>query len=402
MSQKDYSWAEFLDYMEGHDLDVLSVTRKPAQKPAVKPAHPAWGVLLAAVVTVAAIWIGDLNVWPFTVHTTAGRITHPVESVMIAIVLGMVVGNLWKLPKALQPGIKYSVKKLLPFAIILLGVRLNFGDMMKLGLTGLALSCLATVVSLALLMLLAKWMKLPQKLGILLGMGTAICGGSAIIATAPVIEAEERDVAFSVATVTVLGILGMFVMPIIGHILELTSREFGVWAALAIHQIPQVLAAGYSYWPANTDYTPEAGDVATIAKLARVCLLAPMVCIIGFLHTRNKASGAKAMRKVDYVKLFPMFVIGFVAMALLKTLGLIPDISVHDSRVLGPGTHTFSIGPAAEQVSRFCIGVSMAGVGLETKFSAMRQTGLKPFVASLIAVLAVAVLVLVLIRHFHV
>jgi uncharacterized integral membrane protein (TIGR00698 family) len=299
----------------------------------------------------------------------------------------------------LQPGIKFSVKKLLPLAIVLLGVRLNFADMRKLGLAGLALSFLETVVALGLLFVLSRWMKLPRKLGTLLGVGTAICGGTAIVAAAPVIEAEEKDVAISVATVTLLGLLGMFFLPLIGHALDLTSKQFGMWAGLAIHQTPQVIAAGYSYSPSNAEYSPVAGDTATIAKLARVCLLAPVVFILGFLHARSKTQGqSRTGRKINYLKLFPMFVLGFIGMALLKTLGLIPDITVHDSAFLGAGAHSYYLGNAAEQVSKFCICVSMAGVGLETKFSAMRQTGLKPFVASLIAVLVVAILVLALIK----
>jgi uncharacterized integral membrane protein (TIGR00698 family) len=288
-------------------------------------------------------------------------------------------------------------------AIVLLGARLNFQDLVKLGLKGLALSCVTTVVSLVLLLLLAKWMKLPQKLGVLLGVGTAICGGSAIVATAPVIEAEESDVAFSLATVTILGLVGMFFLPLIGHALELGSKEFGIWAAMCIHQIPQVIAAGYSYSPANSDYSTAAGDTATVAKLARVCLLAPMVFLLGLLHANKKTAGRDATgRKINYFKLFPMFLFGFMAMALLKTLGLIPDVTFHSSAIFGPGDHPWSLGNAAEQTSKFCIAVSMAGVGLETKFNAMRQTGLKPFVASLIAVLAVATLVLALIKVFGV
>ncbi|HZV33978.1 MAG TPA: putative sulfate exporter family transporter [Verrucomicrobiae bacterium] len=398
-SKNDYAWAEFLDYMEGLDLDVLSVRQAKPAKAATIPQHPVWGLTAAILVTLAALWLGNLDFWPFSMHTANGKIMHPIEPVMIAIILGMIISNVWKLPGVLQPGIKFSVKKVLPLAIVLLGVRLNFGDLVKLGLTGLALSCLTTVIALVLLLWLARLMKLPHKLGLLLGVGTAICGGSAIVATAPVIEAEEGDVAFSLATVTVLGLLGMFFLPLIGHALDLGSKQFGIWAAMCIHQIPQVIAAGYSYSPANADYSTVAGDTATIAKLARVCLLAPMVFLLGLMHARNKTRGQKATgQKINYFKLFPMFLFGFMAMALLKTLGLIPDITFHSSQVFGPGDHPWSLSNAAEQMSKFCIAVSMAGVGLETKFSAMRQTGLKPFVASLIAVLVVAVLVLALIK----
>jgi uncharacterized integral membrane protein (TIGR00698 family) len=398
-SRTDHSWAEYLDSLEGVGMDVLTLESGKPVGVLLPREQPLWGILAAMTITLTALWLGELNIWPFTMRSGTGRAMHPVEPVMIAIILGMVLGNAWRLPKALQPGLKFSVKKLLPLGIVLLGARLHFGDLIKVGLTGLGLSGLETVVALGLLFVLARWMKLPPKLGTLLGVGTAICGGTAIVATAPVIEAEEKDVAFSVATVTLLGLVSMLALPVAGHLLELSSKQFGVWAGLVIHQTPQVIAAGYSYSPAGADYSPEAGDTATIVKLARVCLLAPVVFGIGLLYARNKARQAGGSgRKLNYLQLFPMFILGFIGMALLKTMGFLPDVTVHDAAFLGAGAHTFGVAAVAEKISKFCIVISMAGVGLETKFAAMRQTGLKPFVASLAAVLVITVMILALIK----
>jgi uncharacterized integral membrane protein (TIGR00698 family) len=393
MSQPDYSWAEYLDYMEGGGSDVVNL---PVAKPAAvatpaKKDHPIFGVLLALGVTLAAIWLAELPFQPFTLPGNR----HPIEPVMLAIVLGMALSNAWALPKRFQPGIKFSVKKLLPLGIVLLGARLDFSEMLKVGAEGLILSVLETVVALALLLALTRFLKLPGKLGTLLGVGTAICGGTAIVATAPVIEAEEKDVVFSVATVTLLGLIAMFTLPVIGHLLQLNSKAFGIWAGLAIHQTPQVVAAGFAY-------SPEAGGTATIVKLARVCLLAPVVFIIGVVYARRKlkATGVSERKKINYFHLFPMFVVGFLAVALLNTLGLLPRMTMHiaDKGLFRPGDHDFNLAGFLEQVSKICIIISMAGVGLETKFAAMRQTGLKPFVASLAAVLILAVMILALIR----
>lgn len=398
-SQQDYSWAAYLDYMEGGS-DVLDLPVSAAPPPALKQEHPLWGVLVTFGITLAALWLSKLPCWPFTVPAGQALRLHPVEPVMLAIPIGMALSNLWTLPKSLVPGIKFSVKKLLPLGIVLLGARLHFGDMMKVGATALALSALETVVALSLLLLLARWLDLPPRLGTLLGVGTAICGGTAIVATAPVIEAEEKDVAFSVATITLVGLIGMFLLPVVGHMLALSSRQFGVWAGLAIHQTPQVVAAGYAFSPNDADYSPVAGDTATIVKMARVCLLAPVVFITGLVYARRKAreNGGGVNQKINYLHLFPMFVLGFVAMALLNTLGLLPELTLRHAAFLKQGPHTFGLAALAEQTSRFCIIISMAGVGLETRFAALRQTGVKPFVASLLAALAVAVLVLVLIR----
>jgi uncharacterized integral membrane protein (TIGR00698 family) len=393
MSQNrpDYSWANYLDYMEGGGSDVLAfraatVPFKPAEE---KKDQPLWGILAAVGVTLVAVMLSELPVWPFTI---SGR--HPIEPVMLAIVLGMVLSNVWTLPKSLQSGIKFSVKKILPVGIVLLGARLDFFAMQHVGLRGLCLSVIETIVALLLLVLLVRVLKLPAKLGTLLGVGTAICGGTAIVATAPVIEAEDEDVVVSVATVTVLGLIAMFLMPVIGNMMNLSEKAFGVWAGLAIHQTPQVVAAGFAYGA-------EAGETATIVKLARVCLLAPVVFVIGVIYARQKAARGTigAQKKINYLHLFPTFVLGFLGMALLKTCGLIPDVTFHGgTRLLNPGEHSYSLANTAETVSKFCIVISMAGVGLETKFAAMKQTGLKPLVAAFFAIVVIAGLILFLIR----
>jgi len=394
MSQPDYSWAEYLDYMEGGGSDVL--TLPAAAKPAaVAPPtswleHPIWGVLVAIGVTLAAMFISEL---PFRPFTLAGA-RHPIEPVMIAIVLGMSLSNLWALPRTLLPGIKFSVKKLLPLGIVLLGARLNFKDLVNVGFDGLILSVAETLLALVMLQALTRVLRLPQKLGTLLGVGTAICGGTAIVATAPVIEAEEKDVVFGVATVTLLGLIAMFLLPVLGNLMGLSSKAFGIWAGLAIHQTPQVVAAGFAY-------SPEAGQTATIVKLARVCLLAPVVFVIGFMYARQKlkSTGEVQRKKINYLHLFPMFVLGFLGMALLKTLGFLPDLTAHVAQgAIKPGDYSLSPAGLADKISKICITISMAGVGLETKFSSMRQTGLKPFGASLVAVVVLGALILAAIR----
>jgi uncharacterized integral membrane protein (TIGR00698 family) len=406
MSQPDYSWAEYLDYMEGGGSDVLTLPSAPAPAAVVaerKAQSPLPGIALAVALTVAAIWISER---PFAPFTLAGN-RHPIEPVMVAIILGMLASNFLPISKAFLPGIKFSVKKVLPLGIVLLGARLNFNDVMQVGREGLLLSVLETGMALILLMGLTRIMGLPNKLGTLLGVGTAICGGTAIVATAPVIEAEEKDVAFSVATVTLLGLIAMFALPVIGHFLNLGQKSFGVWAGLAIHQTPQVVAAGFAYGDV-------AGETATIVKLARVCLLAPVVFVIGLVYAKRQMArtGAQQQKRINYLHLFPTFVLGFLGLALLNTGGLLPMLTFK-SLAWGPhaaaaAVHQYQLASISghpgvlEQISKFCIAISMAGVGLETRFASMRQTGLKPFMASLIAVVILAVVLLVLIRMFHI
>lgn len=378
---RDYSWAEYLHCMEGGS-DVLTLPQAKKSKD-----HPILGLSVAAGLTIAAVYVSELPVWPFTL--AGGR--HPIEPVMLAIIFGMLLSNIITLPRSFISGIKYSVKKILPLGIIFLGARLDFMSVVNVGFNGILLSIVETVVALAFLLFLARKMKLPRKLGMLLGVGTAICGGTAIVATAPVIDAEEKDVVFSVATVTLLGLIAMFLLPVLGILMDLSEKAFGVWAGLAIHQTPQVIAAGYAYGK-------EAGDTATIVKLARVCLLAPVVFLVGLMHARSENNGF-GKRHINYFHLFPMFIFGFLAMALLRTIGFIPDVTLHmgETAFLWNGNHDVQLSRVFEELSKYCIIISMAAVGLETKFSAMRQTGFKPFLASALAAILIAVLTLALI-----
>jgi uncharacterized integral membrane protein (TIGR00698 family) len=388
-ASSDYAWAEYLHCMEG----TPEVESLPVSKPTV--VSPVSGILLCLLLTVVSYWAANLQVWPFVING------HPTfEPVMVAIILGMIAGNCLPLTKQLQPGIKFSVKKLLPLGIILLGARLDFREIMKLGAMGVAMSCLEVVLALILMLLLTRWLKLSGKLGTLLGIGTAICGGTAIVAAAPVIEAEEAEVVFGVATVTLLGLIGMFLLPVLGHWLVLSDKAFGIWAGLAIHQLPQVVAAGFAY-------SPEAGAQATVVKLARICLLAPIVFIVGFIYARNKTKKHQAVHhgKINYWSMFPKFVLGFLALAFLRTKGWLPDVSVHfpdQVAVAGAPDTQYSLPDIAQKCSGYCIVMSMAGVGLETKFKAMKQTGLRPLIAATISALVIALVILGLIKFLKI
>jgi len=384
-ARSEYAWAEYLHCMEGTpEMESL-----PVSKPAV--ASPLSGMILCLAFTIVSYWASGLQVWPFLING------HPTfEPVMIAILLGMVAGNCLPMTKQLQPGIKFSVKKLLPLGIILLGARLDFKEILKMGAVGVGMSCLEVILALILMLLLTRWLKLSGKLGTLLGIGTAICGGTAIVAAAPVIEAEEADVVFGVATVTLLGLIAMFLLPVLGHWLDLSNKAFGIWAGLAIHQLPQVVAAGFAYGP-------EAGAQATIVKLARICLLAPIVFMVGFIYARNKAKQHEAVRhgKINYWSMFPKFVLGFLALAFLRTKGWLPDVSVHfpdQIAAAGAPDKQYSLPAIAQACSGYCIVMSMAGVGLETKFKAMKQTGLRPLLAAAISALVIALVILGLIK----
>ncbi|MGH7942936.1 MAG: YeiH family protein, partial [Limisphaerales bacterium] len=192
-----------------------------------------------------------------------------------------------------------------------------------------------------------------------------------------------------------LGLAAMFLLPLLGHWLMLSSKAFGVWAGLTIHQLPQVVAAGFAY-------SPEAGEHAVIIKLARVCLLAPLVFIVGIVYARHKAKKQQDVSHghINYFSMFPKFIIGFLALAVLRAKGWLPDVTVHFPGHVSSAnaSHTYSLPTVARICSVFFITMSMAGVGLETKFKAMKKTGLRPFLAATISAVVIAVVTLVLIK----
>lgn len=354
----DYSWADHLIYLEA-GAEIPWPTPKPAS-------YPRWyGVALAAAMTAVA----------YAVTAIPGLPAGLVEPVTVVLPLGILTGNLVRLPEAVRPGVRYTVKTVLTVGIVLLGVRLNLGDVFRVGGAAIVASVVQVGLMLALAMGIGRLFGLARRQSTLLGIGTAICGGSAVLAAAPVIEAEERDVAFAVATVSFLGLAAMFLLPLVGHQLGMTPQAFGVWIGLAIHQTPQVVAAGFAYHP-------DAGQAATLVKLARVSLLAPLVLALGFVYRRRTAVRGKKMRAVDFV---PPVVAGFLAMVLLHSAGLLPVIDLRFAR--WPG-FSMDLQTMARTASAFLIAMGMAAVGLETSLGDLRKVGWRPIVAGL--VLAVA------------
>ncbi len=358
-----------------------------------------WGILACLLITGAAWQLSELPFSPFTIVRN-GKPQHPIEPVMMAIILGMIIANLIPLPKALQKGIKFSAKRFLPLGVIFLGARLDFNQIIRVGSAGLLMSLATIIMGLGLFLLFIRLGWVRQKLGLLLGIGTAICGGTAIVAAAPVIEADEQDVTFGVATVTLCGLVAMFVLPVLAGIMHLSPRAYGMWAGLSIHQTPQVIAAGFALGE-------ESGAYATTVKLSRVCLLAPVLMLIGWQAARMQLiEGGPGTKRIHWARMFPMFVLGFIAMALLRTLGLLPEWSTHFQHwpafIAKDGTYHISIAGLCEDLSKFFIVISMAGVGLETRFSAFKQTGLKPLVMSFAAAIVICVVILICLLAAHV
>lgn len=280
---------------------------------------------------------------------------------VFAILLGIVVGNALTIPGPARPGIAFCSKKVLQAAIILLGGGISLVQIYETGARSLAVMLGTLAVALVIAWLLGRVLRVDRKLTGLVGVGTGICGGSAIAAVAPIIEADDDEIAFAISTVFLFNIVAVFVFPFLGHLLGMTPDGFGIWAGTAINDTSSVVAAGYSYGH-------EAGDVATITKLARTTMIIPVA--LGFAVMVGRARGGADFR---VRRVIPWFVFGFLGMAVLNTLG-----------ALGAAAPWFGA------AGKFAITLALAGVGLGAGLRKIIKTGPRPILLGLLVWVAVA------------
>jgi uncharacterized integral membrane protein (TIGR00698 family) len=310
-----------LGSMEGMDERPLVEVERAA--PIAKPARAVcWpGYAAAAGMTAIAYAIHYLPFPPFALATEAGA-RRPISAAIIAIVLGVLARNLIAGFASAAAGCRVIVRKVLPGTIILTGAGLNLLTLTKIGGSALVVVIFCIALASASGLLFGHWCRLRRQTALLIGAGTAICGNSAIVAVAPLVEAKDEDLVLSIATVNLFGMVTMLLLPLIGGMLRLGDEAFGVLAGSTVHSVPQAVAAGFAYSPA-------AGALATLVKLVRVTLLAPLVFLLAvhYARTHGTAAGPSKRPAVHFARLVPWFVWGFIALALLNTLGLIPVLS---------------------------------------------------------------------------
>lgn len=195
-----------------------------------------------------------------------------INPVLFAVLIGIIIRKFLKGLNILAPGIKFATKNLLKLGIILLGSRLVFSDLIALGGSSLFIIVICIITAIIVTLTITRKFGISEKLGSLIAVGTAICGNSAIIATAPVIHAEEEEISFAVATITLFGLSAIIVYPVIGTLLQLTDLEFGTWVGVAINDTAQVVTAGYLF-------SQSAGETAIVIKLVRNIFIAPVIFI---------------------------------------------------------------------------------------------------------------------------
>jgi len=305
----------------------------------------------------------------------------PVSAVIVAIALGMVLRNAVRLPALFEKGLDFSVRKVLRLGIILLGIRLSVFDVFRLGAVGVPIVVTCVAGAILLTGQLAKRLVLPERLGTLIAVGTSICGVSAIVAAAPAIEAEEEEVCYAIAVITVFGLAATLLYPYLAyHVFRHNAVMSGLFLGTAIHETAQVAGAGMIY--ADAFASPLGLDVATVAKMVRNVFMAGVIPLLAFLHARRTSSPGKR-RGPGAAKLFPLFIVGFIAMAVFRSVG---------DAATGAGSAAFGVwSPEAwaglqglfKSWAAFLLVVALAGVGLKTRFASFKGLGLKPFLAGL-------------------
>lgn len=344
------------------------------------------GIVLTTAVALLGLasseWIGE---------SLLGFASSPISGIMMAILFGLLIGNIINLPHSVQPGIRFSLKRILRLGIILLGIRLSLGDVLRFGSLALPLIIFCILGAVLFMSWLGRQLNVSQRLSTLIAVGTSICGATAIVATAPAIEAKQEETTYAVANITVFGILAMLLYPYLAHTLfgnDMTGA--GLFLGTSIHETAQVAGSGLIY--AQVFDADPALDVATVTKLIRNVFIAFMVPYMTFRYRQQVPFEGE---KRGFFSLFPVFILGFIGMAALRTIG---DVML-DSGGMAYGLFNtnawITLTKDIQHWSERFLAIAMAGVGLGTSIKQLQNLGLKPFYAGLGASACVGLLSLI-------
>jgi len=334
-----------------------------------------WGFLLALGLALAGEYIAGLAA------PALGLQKGAISGIMMAILLGILVNNLFRLPEVLRPGIRFSVVRVLRLGIVLLGIRLSIVEAGAIGLKALPIIAGTVVAAIAIVTHVSRRAGLTDRLGTLIGVGTSICGATAIVAMSPAIGAKDDETSYAIACITLFGVAAMLAYPFAAHWL-FGGDPFaaGLFLGTAVHETAQVAGAGLVYQEAFGD--AQALDVATVTKLVRNLGMLAVIPVMAVLYHRRSAEGGVAPR---WYTMIPLFIVGFAAMSVLRTVG---DMGERAFGVLEPDQWKAIVG-FVKLAATYCLAIAMAAVGLGTSIHGLRRIGLKPLLVGLFSALLV-------------
>lgn len=282
---------------------------------------------------------------------------------VFGIMVGIGINNSFGKPTVCQRGVQFTSKKILQWAIIVLGAGISLNQVKAVGLESLTVTLVTLSVAFVAAYFFGKLLGIKENLKTLIGVGTAICGGSAIAAISPIIEADETDIAYAVSTIFLYNIVAVLVFPPLGHLMGFSDKAFGLWSGTAINDTSSVVAAGYAY-------SQIAGEYATIVKLTRATLIIPIALIFSAITAlRNKGLNKKQLAVGQtFAAVFPWFILWFLVASLFNTFGFFDKSAVM----------------WIHRIGKFLIVMSLSAIGLNSDVKKMMQSGVKPLLLGFI------------------
>ena len=312
----------------------------------------------------------------------------PISTAMIAILLGMFFGNLFKVRDGFQKGLDFTREYILKFGIICLGIQLKPFEFLNFGKIAIPLIIICIISVLIVIKLLIKKLKIPTRMAYLISIGSTVCGTTAIMATAPVIKANKNEVSYAIANITLFGILSMLVYPYFANFyFDSEPLLVGLFLGTSIHETSQVAAAGLIY--EQQFNSPETLNIATVTKLIRNTFLIIMIPLFAFLYNRGKTKE----KNYSILNIFPYFVLGFVGMIILRNVG--------DQLFISATNDNWNeIIDTIKFFSKIFLTMAMAAIGLSTNLKDIKSMGYKPFLVGFIAMATVGIVCIITIETY--
>ncbi|MDA9695602.1 putative sulfate exporter family transporter, partial [Candidatus Pelagibacter sp.] len=310
----------------------------------------------------------------------------PISTAMIAILLGMFFGNFFEIRKSFLIGLDFTQRYILKLGIICLGIQLKPFEFLKFGKIAIPLIIICIISVLIVIKLLIKKLKIPTRMAYLISIGSTVCGTTAIMATAPVIGAKKNEVSYAIANITLFGILSMLLYPYFANFyFDNEPLLIGLFLGTSIHETSQVAAAGLIY--DQQFNSPETLNIATVTKLIRNTFLIIMIPLFAFLYNRGRV----VEKKYSIINIFPYFVLGFIAMIIIRNFG---DL------IFSTNNEWLVVVDNIKLSSKIFLTMAMAAIGLSTNLKEIRNMGYKPFVVGFIGMATVGAVCLVTIELY--
>ncbi|MDA8945276.1 putative sulfate exporter family transporter [Candidatus Pelagibacter ubique] len=312
----------------------------------------------------------------------------PISTAMIAILLGMLFGNIFKMRDNFVKGLDFTQSYILKLGIICLGIQLKPFEFLEFGAVAIPLIIICIVTVLIVIKFLIKKLKIPTRMAYLISIGSTVCGTTAIMATAPVIGAKKNEVSYAIANITLFGILSMLIYPYFAnYYFDAEPMFVGLFLGTSIHETSQVAAAGLIY--DQQFNSPETLNIATVTKLIRNTFLVIMIPLFAFLYNRNNV----VKKNYSILAIFPYFVIGFVAMIILRNIGDQFFLNSYNNLWL----ETVDI---IKSSSKVFLTMAMAAIGLSTNLRDLKSMGYKPFLVGFIGMATVGLVSILSIEFY--